>query len=246
MPITINGDGTITGLSAGGLTANTVQEATIADNQVTLAKMAGGTDGQIITYDANGDPVAVGPGTDGQVLTSTGAGSPPAFEANSGVWSLVGSANTTVGTGTSHTFTGISATARQVLYLFKGISFNGDQNYSIRIGPSGGVVTTGYLNNNVFWGNSSQGTQSTTDCFRWNSTNAAAYTGNGYVHFTYFNDDIWQAFGWFNPTNLTGTGSAQYLFNGTVDCGTPLERIELYPQSSANLDAGNVTVYEVT
>ena len=53
---------------------------TIADNAVTLAKMAGGTDGQIITYDANGDPVAVGPGTDGQVLTSTGAGSPPAFE----------------------------------------------------------------------------------------------------------------------------------------------------------------------
>ena len=42
--------------------------------------MAGGTDGQIITYDANGDPVAVGPGTDGQVLTSTGSGSPPAFE----------------------------------------------------------------------------------------------------------------------------------------------------------------------
>ena len=50
------------------------------DNSVTLAKMAGGTDGQIITYDASGDPVAVGPGTDGQVLTSTGAGSPPAFE----------------------------------------------------------------------------------------------------------------------------------------------------------------------
>ena len=54
---------------------------TIAANAVTLAKMASGTDGQIITYDASGDPVAVGPGTDGQVLTSTGAGSPPAFEA---------------------------------------------------------------------------------------------------------------------------------------------------------------------
>ena len=71
MPITINGDGTITGISAGGL----------PDNSVTLADMAGGTDGQIITYDASGDPVAVGPGSDGQVLTSTGAGSPPAFEA---------------------------------------------------------------------------------------------------------------------------------------------------------------------
>ena len=60
-------------------TANTAK-VSLEDNAVTLAKMAGGTDGQIITYDASGDPVAVGPGTDGQVLTSTGAGSPPAFE----------------------------------------------------------------------------------------------------------------------------------------------------------------------
>ena len=55
--------------------------AGIADNAVTLAKMAGGTDGNIISYDASGDPVAIATGTDGQVLTSTGAGSPPAFEA---------------------------------------------------------------------------------------------------------------------------------------------------------------------
>ena len=53
----------------------------IDDDAVTLAKQAAGTDGQIITYDASGNPTAVGPGTDGQVLTSTGAGSPPAFEA---------------------------------------------------------------------------------------------------------------------------------------------------------------------
>ena len=59
---------------------NAVTTAKIADDAVTLAKMASGTDGQIITYDASGNPVAVGPGTDGQVLTSTGAGSPPAFE----------------------------------------------------------------------------------------------------------------------------------------------------------------------
>ena len=59
---------------------DSVSTVKIQDNAVTLAKMAGGTDGQIITYDASGDPIAVGPGTDGQVLTSTGAGSPPAFE----------------------------------------------------------------------------------------------------------------------------------------------------------------------
>jgi hypothetical protein len=75
---------------------NTVGTAKIADNAVTLAKMAGGTDGQIITYDASGDPVAVGPGTDGQVLTSTGAGSPPAFETiSAGVDGITTSANAT-------------------------------------------------------------------------------------------------------------------------------------------------------
>ena len=66
------------------LLQGTISTAQIADNAVTLAKLAGGTDGQIITFDANGDPVAVGPGTDGQVLTSTGPGSPPAFEDASG------------------------------------------------------------------------------------------------------------------------------------------------------------------
>ena len=68
-----------------------VKTSGIADDAVTLAKQAGGTDGQIITYDASGNPVAVGPGSDGQVLTSTGAGSPPAFESipASGIASLV-------------------------------------------------------------------------------------------------------------------------------------------------------------
>ena len=52
----------------------------MALTKVGLKGLDDGTDGQVITYDANGNPVAVGPGTDGQVLTSTGAGSPPAFE----------------------------------------------------------------------------------------------------------------------------------------------------------------------
>ena len=52
----------------------------LADNAVGLAEMAGGTDGNIISYDASGDPVAIATGNDGQVLTSAGAGAPPAFE----------------------------------------------------------------------------------------------------------------------------------------------------------------------
>jgi len=62
------------------LADNAVDTAEIADNAITLAKLAGGTDGNIISFDASGDPVAIATGNDGQVLTSTGAGSPPAFE----------------------------------------------------------------------------------------------------------------------------------------------------------------------
>ena len=62
------------------ISGNGIVEANLADNAVTLAKMASGTDGEILTYDASGNPVAVSVGTDGQVLTSTGVGSPPAFE----------------------------------------------------------------------------------------------------------------------------------------------------------------------
>jgi hypothetical protein len=54
--------------------------AGVPDNAITLAKMAAGTDGNVISYDASGNPVAVATGSDGQVLTSAGAGQPPAFE----------------------------------------------------------------------------------------------------------------------------------------------------------------------
>jgi len=57
-----------------------VTTAKVANDAITLAKMAAGTDGNIISYDASGNPVAVATGNSGQVLTSAGAGAPPTFE----------------------------------------------------------------------------------------------------------------------------------------------------------------------
>ena len=53
----------------------------IADDAITLAKMAGGTDGNLITYDASGDPAYVATGSATNVLTSNGAGAAPTFQA---------------------------------------------------------------------------------------------------------------------------------------------------------------------
>ena len=66
-------------VGADQLASNAVVTASIVDDAVTLAKMAAGTDGNIISYDANGDPVAVATGNAGQILTSAGAGAPPTF-----------------------------------------------------------------------------------------------------------------------------------------------------------------------
>tara|TARA_R110002020_G_scaffold94785_1_gene227777 strand:+ start:689 stop:1375 length:687 start_codon:yes stop_codon:yes gene_type:complete len=52
----------------------------LADDIVTLAKLAGGTDGNIISFDSSGNPTYISTGSDGQVLTSAGAGAQPAFE----------------------------------------------------------------------------------------------------------------------------------------------------------------------
>tara|TARA_B100000427_G_scaffold43143_1_gene31615 strand:- start:7130 stop:8185 length:1056 start_codon:yes stop_codon:yes gene_type:complete len=92
----------------------------LADNAVGLAQMASGTDGQIITYDASGDPIAVGPGTDGQVLTSTGAGSPPAFEDIPAAGAaLTGSTNNTI-----VTVTGANAIQGESGLTFDGSTLN--------------------------------------------------------------------------------------------------------------------------
>jgi hypothetical protein len=58
--------------------------AGLVDDAVSLAKMASGTAGNLITYDASGNPAAVATGTSGQVLTSNGAGAAPTFQAAAG------------------------------------------------------------------------------------------------------------------------------------------------------------------
>lgn len=67
---------------AAAIADNAVATAMIQDDAVTLAKMAPGTDGNLISYDASGNPVAVATGSSGQVLTSQGAGSAPVFAAS--------------------------------------------------------------------------------------------------------------------------------------------------------------------
>ena len=82
-PVLFNGAGgtpsSLTLTNATGLPT-----AGLVDDAVTLAKMAAGTAGNLITYDASGNPAVVATGTAGQVLTSNGAGAAPTMQTLSG------------------------------------------------------------------------------------------------------------------------------------------------------------------
>ena len=117
--VTSGGDPTM-----GGDLTGTASNAQIAANAVGLAEMAGGTDGNLITYDASGDPAYVTTGTSGQVLTSGGTGVAPTFQAAAGGGKVLqvvqGYTSTTAGTtGTTYVDSNLTATITPTLATSK-------------------------------------------------------------------------------------------------------------------------------
>ena len=209
-------------------TANTAKTS-LEDNAVTLAKMAGGTDGQIITYDASGDPVAVGPGTDGQVLTSTGAGSPPAFEAIPAAGAaLTGSTNNTI-----TTVTGSNAIQGEA-----NLTFDGSQ---LGVGSSANYGTIG-----------------TAAAFQVQGTNTGSNTSINIVNAATSNAsstcdvNAWQDYrlstriisGRENASNWTSSSSAaaSYLAFYTNSAGTVAERMRVKSDGNVEITDGNLVV----
>jgi len=60
----------------------------ISDHNLALTKLAQGTHGQILYYDANSDLVTLPPGTDGYFLKTKGAGADPEWAAQAGLSSV--------------------------------------------------------------------------------------------------------------------------------------------------------------
>lgn len=142
---------------------NTVATAKIQDDAVTLAKMAAGTDGNIISYDASGNPVAIATGDDGEVLTSAGAGQPPAFEAVSSGLTLATEQATT--SGDTITFSSIPSGTTFIVMGLDEVSLASAVDLHVQIGDSGGLETSGYNSGTTQTGSGVQ-TVASTSSFR--------------------------------------------------------------------------------
>ena len=77
-------------LATTDLADSIITEAKMADDAISLVELKAGTDGELITWDASGNPAAVGAGTSGHYLKSQGAGSVPIFAVVEGAYDLQG------------------------------------------------------------------------------------------------------------------------------------------------------------
>tara|TARA_R110000850_G_scaffold76355_1_gene165779 strand:- start:292 stop:1338 length:1047 start_codon:yes stop_codon:yes gene_type:complete len=260
-------------LSVGTPTDNTVSTAKIvdvnvttakiADDAITLAKMASGTDGQIITYDASGNPTAVGPGSDGQVLTSTGAGSPPAFEAAvGGAWTHIktvtassDSAVTMIHGTSDVVFDATYSTYALVITNLKPAT-DGTHLY-LRYVQGGSVISTnkygfftngGGSNQGVFYSNADNQTE-----FKLNGQSGYVITSDaegsldGIVYFsnpasTAVRKNIWWQISWQGAiANTQGrTGGGGFVDNTTANNGFSVL------MNSGNIASGKFKLYGIT
>ena len=186
--------------------------------KVELKGLDDGTDGQIITYDANGNPTAVGPGTDGQVLTSTGAGSPPAFEdAAAGGAALTGSTNNTV-----CTVTGANAIQGEANLTFDGSALNATAGAASLTIKSTNAQTAGQLH--------FDGDAVTTDDYwlgniggRWNGNDVAA------IRFEAGDD-------------TTNKDDGRITFNVSASGSSPAEAMRIEPNKNVKITDGDLVI----
>ncbi|HAF39094.1 MAG TPA: hypothetical protein DCG72_08930 [Gammaproteobacteria bacterium] len=114
-----------------------------------VSELRSGTDGELITWDASGNPTTVAVGTASQVLTSNGAGAAPTFQTlSTGPTELT--QQSIVLNSTSTEFTGIASGARFV--VLSAINFAANSaawGPAVQIGDSGGFETSGYNGNST-------------------------------------------------------------------------------------------------
>ena len=154
---------------------------TVADNAIGLGQMASGVDGNVISYDSSGNPVAVATGSDGQVLTSTGAGSPPAFEALPAAAAPALSYVSTINASGASTVD-IAGLEDGFDYqiMGTGISYSSNSLLKLTVGVSGPTFrTSGYLS--YGWGNIFNGSGAGTVTYGNEQTAYISNTNYGYL-----------------------------------------------------------------
>ena len=238
-------------ITTADLADDAITAAKIADDAVGLAAMATATDGVIITYDASGNPVHVGPGTDGQVLTSTGAGSPPAFEnaPGGGALTLIGSQDSG-GSDSALTQTGLTGFDSFMVVIADFCPQTASATLQIRVGDSSGIDSGSFDYAFYSYGGMENGTASTLNNQNASAIQATHSTGVGeYVNTVFY---VHSAPSGAIQVGVHGQSQALLASGGNVSVGSfagvrqntdiTLDRVSVH-FSSGNITSGSLSVY---
>ena len=226
------------------------------DDSVGLSQIASGTDGNLITFDASGNPAYVATGNDGQVLTSAGAGQPCLFEDASagGAWTLIGTA--VASNSASLTITGLNSTYDTYAIAFSDIhpaDANGGV-VKLRLGDSSGIDSGAsdyhYHTQNMEAGDTSFSARTSTgeDHIELKSSSGGD-TGEGWGGLIYLHqpsDGVSDPMitGQIMGTNSTDTTKNFGAVYGRRVAVITVDRIQVL-QATGNIESGRMTVWGI-
>ena len=225
---------------------------------VPIADLRVGTDGELITWDASGDPAAVAVGTATHVLTSNGAGAAPTFQAAAAGGALTYISTVTASDGDSSIdFTsGIDSTYDYYQFHLYGIRPNtDDRTIHMRYRIGGSFETGSYYQANTAqqWGFSAALASSNYEDV--DNLLIASQVGDG------ANEEANGVVTLWNPASTTVCKLTQWNITGngqnTIPRGswgigtfnnvtTAVTGLTFYFASSATINAGTIRLYGVS
>ena len=213
MPITINGSGTVTGISAGGLPDGCIVTADIADNNVTTAKIDNISVTEIKIADNNVTPAKLA-----QPLTLETAQS---------------------ATGTEVDFTSIPSWVKRVTVMFGGVSTNGASAVQVQIG-AGSILSSGYLGASA-WSVNTVGiaASNNTSGFRVDNFGLAGDTRHGIATLALVGTNVWV---FSSVIGLSDSAAVGYA-GGSIGLAGALDRVRITTVNGTDtFDAGTINI----
>lgn len=223
-----------TALTTGDLADDVVTEAKMANDAIGLSELKAGTDGELITWDASGNPVAVATGDDGEVLTSAGAGQPPAFEAVSAGFTLSAEQATT--SGSSITFGSIPSGTKMIIVNLSDVSTNGTGGCGVQLGDAGGLETSGYSGRATV-AEGAATVKNFSDHFEFGFLNAGDVQHGQFILTLQDASD----FTWI-CTFIVGTSNQQNVWDGAGDKSLSAELTQVALRTDDTFDAGVASI----
>jgi len=142
--------------------------------------------------------------------------------------------------GTSIDFTSIPSWVKRVTVAYSGLSTNGSSDILVKIGTSGGIVSSGYLGSSILSSNGgTTATNFTTGFGISQNSQGTTYVAHGLMTICLLGSNTWCA------TNVGGESDAAraFYFGGSLALGGTLDRVRITTVNGTDtFDAGSINI----